>query len=78
MGWNSTVESLSCGVPMVCWPFFAEQQTTCKFACTEWGIRRGIDNNTKRDEVENVVRELMDGEIGKEMKRKALKWKKKA
>ncbi|KAI3952379.1 hypothetical protein MKX01_005246, partial [Papaver californicum] len=28
-GWNSVLESLSCGIPMICWPFFADQQTNC-------------------------------------------------
>nr|XP_023874839.1 7-deoxyloganetin glucosyltransferase-like [Quercus suber]POE83050.1 7-deoxyloganetin glucosyltransferase [Quercus suber] len=28
-GWNSTLESVCYGVPMVSWPFFAEQQTNC-------------------------------------------------
>lgn len=35
-----------------------------------------IDNNVKRDEVESLVKELMTGEKGKEMKKKALEWKK--
>ena len=34
-----------------------------------------IDNNVKRDDVERLVTELMVGEKGKKMKRKALKWK---
>lgn len=78
MGWNSTLESLSFGVPMVCWPFFAEQQLNCLFACREWGIGMEIDTNVRRDEVEKLVRELMEGEKGMEMKRKAMGWKKEA
>ncbi|KAJ7968232.1 Glycosyltransferase [Quillaja saponaria] len=67
-GWNSTIESLSCGVPIICWPFFAEQQTNCRFSCSEWGIGTEVDTNVKRDEVEKLVNELMEGEKGKEMK----------
>ncbi|KAF8370168.1 hypothetical protein HHK36_031799 [Tetracentron sinense] len=75
-GWNSTLESICCGVPMICWPFFAEQQTNCRYVCKEWGIGMEIDNNVKREEVEMLVRELMEGEKGKEMKNKAMEWKK--
>ncbi|KAF3618811.1 7-deoxyloganetin glucosyltransferase [Capsicum chacoense] len=75
-GWNSTLESIGSGVPMICWPFFAEQQTNCWFKCTQWGIGMEIDNNVKRNEVESLVIELMVGEKGKEMKKKALEWKK--
>ncbi|XP_077213376.1 7-deoxyloganetin glucosyltransferase-like [Tasmannia lanceolata] len=74
-GWNSTLESIGGGVPVICWPFFAEQQTNCRFACTEWEIGMEIDNNVKREEVEGLVRELMEGEKGKEMKNKVMEWK---
>ncbi|XWS23906.1 hypothetical protein CRYUN_Cryun28dG0055900 [Craigia yunnanensis] len=77
-GWNSTIESISSGVPMICWPFFADQQTNCWFSCTEWGIGMEINSDVKRDEVEGLVRELMEGEKGKAMKKKALEWKRKA
>ncbi|CAI0444909.1 unnamed protein product [Linum tenue] len=78
MGWNSTMESLSHGVPMICWPFFAEQQTNCFYACNEWGVGMEIDPNVKRDQVEELVREVMGGGKGKEMKRRAVEWKNKA
>ncbi|KAI3938679.1 hypothetical protein MKW92_018364 [Papaver armeniacum] len=77
-GWNSIIESLSSGVPMICCPFFADQQTNCSYACKHWGVGMEIDNELKRDEVEKLVRELMEGEKGKEMKNKAMEWKKKA
>ncbi|PWA37974.1 UDP-glycosyltransferase 85A8 [Artemisia annua] len=77
-GWNSTIESISNGVPMTCWPFFAEQQTNCRYLCIEWGIGMEIDTNVKREEVEAQVREMMDGAKGKKMRSKALEWKKKA
>ncbi|CAN0887997.1 7-deoxyloganetin glucosyltransferase [Linum grandiflorum] len=76
MGWNSTLDSVCNGVPMVCWPFFAEQQTNCWSACGEWGIGMEIDSDVKRGEVEELVRELMEGRRGKEMKLKAEEWKK--
>ncbi|EXB55268.1 UDP-glycosyltransferase 85A2 [Morus notabilis] len=77
-GWNSTIESLTTGVPIVCWPFFAEQQTNCRFSCGEWSVGMEIDSDVKREKVEKLVRELMDGEKGKEMRRNALEWKRKA
>ncbi|XP_058754697.1 7-deoxyloganetin glucosyltransferase-like [Vicia villosa] len=74
-GWNSTLESVCGGVPMICWPFFAEQQTNSRFCCHEWGIGLEIED-AKRDKIESLVKEMMEGEKGKEMKEKALEWKK--
>lgn len=37
-----------------------------------------IDNNVQRDVVEKLVRELMNGERGKEMKKKVIELKTKA
>ncbi|XP_059460409.1 7-deoxyloganetin glucosyltransferase-like [Corylus avellana] len=75
-GWNSTIESVCGGVPMISWPFFAEQQTNCRYSCNEWGIGMEIDGGVKRGEIESLVIELMVGEKGKELKKKAMDWKK--
>ncbi|PIA38221.1 hypothetical protein AQUCO_02800117v1 [Aquilegia coerulea] len=77
-GWNSTIESISSGVPMICWPFCGEQQMNCTYSCLHWGIGMEIDNNVKREVVESIVSELMEGKKGKEMKVKAIEWKRKA
>ncbi|KAI8002779.1 7-deoxyloganetin glucosyltransferase [Camellia lanceoleosa] len=77
-GWNSTLESISSGVPVICWPFFGDQQTNCWYCCTKWGIGVEIDKDVKRDEVEKLVRELVAGNKGKEMKKRAMEWRKMA
>ncbi|KAL7595923.1 hypothetical protein Lser_V15G30972 [Lactuca serriola] len=77
-GWNSTVESLTNGVPMLSWPFFADQLTNCWLSCNQWGVAMEIDNDVKRDEVERLVIELVTKEKGNEMRKNAINWKDKA
>ncbi|KAJ3695822.1 hypothetical protein LUZ60_001199 [Juncus effusus] len=77
-GWNSTLESICGGVPMICWPFFAEQPTNCRYVCAKWGIGLEIDADVRRDDVERLVRETMEREKGKDMRVKAKMWNERA
>ncbi|XP_061954620.1 7-deoxyloganetin glucosyltransferase-like isoform X2 [Populus nigra] len=75
-GWNSIIESLCAGVPVICWPLFADQPINCSYACIEWGVGMEIDNHVKREEAEKLIRNLMGGEERKKMREKAKHWKK--
>ncbi|KAL9319557.1 hypothetical protein ACSQ67_011396 [Phaseolus vulgaris] len=77
-GWNSTLEGICGGVPMIGWPFFAEQQTNCRYICTNWGIGMDVKDDVKREEVTTLVKEMIMGEKGKKMRQQCLEWKKKA
>ncbi|KAJ0548014.1 putative UDP-glucuronosyl/UDP-glucosyltransferase, UDP-glycosyltransferase family [Helianthus annuus] len=77
-GWGSTIESLSAGVPMICWPHRLDQVTNCRYICEEWGV--GVEmqgSKVRRDEVTRLVQELM-GEGGRGIRNKAVEWKEKA
>ncbi|KAJ6791756.1 7-deoxyloganetin glucosyltransferase-like [Iris pallida] len=77
-GWNSVVESIGAGVPMLCWPLAAEQHANCLYACAEWRIGMEVERDAKREGVAALVRELMGGARGKEMRARALQWKERA
>ena len=61
-GWNSTVESICAGVPMICWPFFAEQQTNRRFVDHIWKIGFEMPQEVSRENVEALVRKVMNPE----------------
>ncbi|CAO2176345.1 unnamed protein product [Urochloa humidicola] len=71
-GWNSTLESVAAGVPMVCWPVFAEQYTNRKYACEVWGVGLRLDEEVRREQVAGRVREAMESE---ELRKSAARWK---
>ena len=41
-GWNSTLENIVAGVPMICWPLFADQHINSRFVSEVW--RLGLEH----------------------------------
>lgn len=71
-GWNSTLESIIAGVPMICWPFFSDQQINSRFVSEVWKIGVDMKDFHGRNVVETRVRQVMDGEKAEELKRTAI------
>lgn len=79
-GWNSTLEALSLGVPMVTLPQWADQPTNAKYVVDVWGAgvcvkadERGI---YRREEIEGCIKQVMEGEKGNLIRNSVARWKK--
>lgn len=82
-GWNSTLESVCSGVPMITWPLFAEQFFNEKLVVevlrigikvgveipVRWGDEEKVGVLVKKDGVEKAIAMLMDGEEEGEKRR---------
>ncbi|XP_039132822.1 crocetin glucosyltransferase 3-like [Dioscorea cayenensis subsp. rotundata] len=76
-GWNSLLESLSWGVPIIGWPLAYDHFCLSKMMVEELGVcvelARGVEDEVESVEVERVIELVLDGEKGKKMKKKAFK-----
>ncbi|XP_065860816.1 UDP-glycosyltransferase 74E1-like [Euphorbia lathyris] len=79
-GWNSTLEALSLGVPMVGMPQWTDQPTNAKFVSDVWGVGVRVKKDehgiVTKDEIERCISEVMEGESGDKMRRNCEKWMK--
>nr|POF16838.1 udp-glycosyltransferase 74c1 [Quercus suber] len=77
--WNSTLEALSLAVPMVAMPQWTDQPTNAKFIVDVWkvGVRIKLDERgiATKEEIELCIREVIEGERGKQMKMNSVRWK---
>ncbi|KAL9233149.1 hypothetical protein vseg_008179 [Gypsophila vaccaria] len=78
-GWNSTLEAISLGVPLVAMPQWTDQPTNAMHIADVWrvGVRVMVDEKgiVMKDEVEACVRKVMDGDTGREFKENVMKLK---
>ncbi|KAG2262688.1 hypothetical protein Bca52824_069767 [Brassica carinata] len=68
-GWNSTVESVCEGVPMICVPSVWDQLLNARFVSDVWMVGLHLEGRVERDEIERVVRKLLlepEGEVIRE------------
>jgi UDP:flavonoid glycosyltransferase YjiC (YdhE family) len=77
-GWNSVLEALCAGVPMVAWPLYAEQRMNRIFLVEEMKValafrEAGDDQFVNAAELEERVIELMNSKKGEAIRERVLK-----
>ncbi|KAJ7946108.1 Glycosyltransferase [Quillaja saponaria] len=80
-GWNSSVEALTSGVPVLTFPAWGDQVTNAKFLVDVFGVGIRLGHSQAenrlitRDEVKKCLQEATSGAKAVELKQNALKWK---
>ncbi|KAK4419236.1 UDP-glycosyltransferase 86A1 [Sesamum alatum] len=77
-GWNSTIESMWCGVPMICYPFLFDQPTNRKLVVDDWKCGISLCDGTisvDRKKVAEKIKSFMSGAAAKSFCQEANKVK---
>ncbi|KAL5546971.1 hypothetical protein UlMin_006658 [Ulmus minor] len=74
-GWNSILEGVWCGVPLLCFPLLADQPTNRKLVVGDWKF--GLDLCDGKPltslEVAEKIDSLMNGELGEGLRKETMK-----
>jgi UDP:flavonoid glycosyltransferase YjiC (YdhE family) len=70
-GWNSILESICKGIPMICRPCFGDQGVNARYVSHIWKVGLELESELERGKIEKTVRRLMVDEEGKEMRKRA-------
>lgn len=76
-GWNSTMESISEGVPMICRPFMGDQCVNSRYLSYVWRVGLELEH-LERKLIVSAIRRLLVDDEGKEMRQRAINMKEKA
>jgi UDP:flavonoid glycosyltransferase YjiC (YdhE family) len=75
-GWNSVLEGITAGLPMLCWPLYSEQKMNKLLMVEELSVgvemigwQQGL---VKAGEVEAKVRLVMESEEGRELRARVI------
>ncbi|KAL5201896.1 hypothetical protein ABZP36_036250 [Zizania latifolia] len=78
-GWNSVLEGITAGVPMLCWPLYAEQRINKVLVVEDMGVgvemEGWLEGLVPADEVEAKVRLVMESEHGRKLRERVETYK---
>ncbi|KAM5572195.1 UDP-glycosyltransferase 76F1-like [Rosa sericea] len=77
-GWNSTLECISEGVPMICMPCSADQMINARYVSDVWKVGLQLEHGRERGEIEKTIRKLMVDKEGAEIRKNMSNLKEKA
>lgn len=77
-GWNSTLESICEGVPMICRPALGDQKVNTRYVDYIWKTGFELENGLDRQNIEMAIKKLMQDGEGDEMRQTAAVVKEKA
>lgn len=79
-GWNSILESVWCGIPLLTYPLLTDQFTNRKLVVDDWKIGMNLidhhDQVITRDEVAEKINGLMSGKSGNKLRKNVKEVKK--
>ena len=76
-GWNSVLESICAAVPILAWPMMAEQHLNARNVVEQMKVGLRVETTdgsvrgfVKKEGLEKMVKELMEGDMGKQVRKK--------
>lgn len=78
-GWNSMLETISVGVPIIAYPLWTDQPTNAKLMVEVLGVGIRLwpndEGNVKSETIGECIKDIMDGPQATEIRAKAAQWK---